>query len=143
MEKTTIKNIVVKNCQHISHPIYLWNTKGHWQLINIWLHNQERDKQFVAQRLMNHLPDDLIFFILSKLHLKSLKRFGCLQRSWTLLFENSHFMNLFHNSFICNNHSSYGDTSLLLSVTIDSTTLYSVSNEWFQNKEKICWPNPL
>ncbi|QCD78441.1 molecular chaperone HtpG [Vigna unguiculata] len=34
LEETTIKNLVVKNCQHISHPIYLWNTKEHWQLIN-------------------------------------------------------------------------------------------------------------
>jgi len=141
LEETTIKNLVVKNCQHISHPIYLWNTKEHWQLINFWLHNQEKDKIFIAQRLMNHLPNDLIFSILSKLCLKSLKRFGCLQRSWTLLFENSHFMNLFHNNFICNNHSSYDDTSLLLSLTIDRTTLYSVSDERFQNMEKIDWPN--
>ncbi|WVY93167.1 hypothetical protein V8G54_032255 [Vigna mungo] len=146
MEETTIKNLVLKNCQHISHPIYLWNTKGHWQLINHWLHNQERNNKFVAQKLMNHLPDDLLFSILSKLPLKSLKRFGCLQRSWNLFFENSHFMNLFRNNFICNNHSFYDNTSLLLildSRYVHSTTLYSFSDERFQNMEKIYWPNQL
>lgn len=146
MEETTIKNLVLKNCQHISHPIYLWNTKGHWQLINHWLYNQERNNKFVAQNLMNHLPDDLLFSILSKLPLKSLKRFGCLQRSWNLLFENSHFMNLFRNNFICNNHSFYDDTSLLLTLGtryVNETTLYSFSDERFQNMEKMYWPKQL
>ncbi|WVY93168.1 hypothetical protein V8G54_032256 [Vigna mungo] len=141
MEETTIKNLVLKNCQHISHPIYLWNTKGHWQLIN-----QERNNKFVAQKLMNHLPDDLLFSIISKLPLKSLKRFGCLQRSWNLLFENSYFMNLFRNNFICNNHSFYDDTSLLLTLApryVNSTTLYSFSDERLQNMEKMYWPKQL
>ncbi|XP_068497842.1 heat shock protein 90-1-like [Phaseolus vulgaris] len=51
LEENTIMNLVIKNCQHISHPIYLWteNTKDHWLLINIWSHNKERDDKFVAQ----------------------------------------------------------------------------------------------
>jgi molecular chaperone HtpG len=37
-------------------------------------------------KVSNHIPEDLAFSILSKLPLKSLKRFGCVRKSWTLLF---------------------------------------------------------
>ncbi|QCD79502.1 molecular chaperone HtpG [Vigna unguiculata] len=119
LEEITIKDLIIKNCQHISYSIYLGNekTKDDWQLINIWLHNQERDNKFVAQRPVNHITDDLVFSILSKLPLKSLKRFGCVRRSWTLLFENSHVMNLIRNNFIRNHQSYYDDTHLFLNLT--------------------------
>ena len=137
-------NLVIKNCQHISHPIYLWtkNTKDHWLLINMWSHNKERDNKFVAQKLMNHLPNDLVLSVMSNLPFKSLKRFGCLQRSWTILFENSDFMNLFRNNFIRNQHSYYDDTSLLLFINLPyqnthKSNLFSVSGERFQNMEKL------
>ncbi|XP_068503575.1 heat shock protein 83-like [Phaseolus vulgaris] len=96
LQETTIKNLISKHCQLITHPIYLWseNNKDHWQLINIWLRNQEMYDKFVAQKLGNHLPDDLAFSILFKLPLKSLKRYGCLHKSWALLLENSNFMEL-------------------------------------------------
>ncbi|WVY96364.1 hypothetical protein V8G54_028515 [Vigna mungo] len=37
LEESTIKNLIIKYCQHISHRIYLWNenNKDDWQLINI------------------------------------------------------------------------------------------------------------
>ncbi|XP_068497528.1 uncharacterized protein [Phaseolus vulgaris] len=147
LEENTIMNLVIKNCQHISHPIYLWteNTKDHWLLINIWSHNKDRDDKFVAQKLMNHLPNDLVLSVMSNLPFKSLKRFGCLQRSWTLLFENSDFMNLFRNNFIRNQHSYYDDTSLLLLINLPyqntrKSNLFSVSGERFQNMEKLECP---
>ncbi|TKY47513.1 Heat shock protein 83 [Spatholobus suberectus] len=51
---------------------------------------EEMEKKSVGmtnEKLRNHLPDDLALSILSKLPLKSLKRFGCVCKSWALLFE--------------------------------------------------------
>ncbi|ESW23473.1 hypothetical protein PHAVU_004G050100 [Phaseolus vulgaris] len=97
--------------------------------------------KFVAQKLGNHLPDDLAFSILFKLPLKSLKRYGCLHKSWALLLENSNFMDLFRNNFISNQHSYYDDTSLLLCLDQpDNSSLFSLSGRSFQNMEKVNWP---
>ncbi|XP_068501225.1 uncharacterized protein [Phaseolus vulgaris] len=143
LQETTIKNLISKHCQLITHPIYLWseNNKDHWQLINIWLRNQEMYDKFVAQKLGNHLPDDLAFSILFKLPSKSLKRYGCLHKSWALLLENSNFMELFRNNFISNQHSYYDDTSLLLCLSQpDNSSIFSLSGRSFQNMEKVNWP---
>jgi len=150
LKETTIKNLIRKDCQKITHPIYLWseNTKGHWQLINIWLHDQEMQTKFVAQNLGNHLPDHLVFNTLFKLPLKSIKRFGCLCKSWALLLENSNFMNHFRINFISNKHSYYDDTTLLLCLTLFynrinyKSSLYSLFGKKFQNIEILNWPNP-
>ncbi|XP_068501229.1 uncharacterized protein [Phaseolus vulgaris] len=142
LQETTIKNLISKHCQLITHPIYLWseNNKDHWQLINIWLRNQEMYDKFVAQKLGNHLPDDLAFSILFKLPLKSLKRYGCLHKSWAILLENSNFMELFRINFISNQHSYYEDTSLLLCLgQPDKSSLFSLSGMSFQNIEKEIW----
>jgi len=47
----------------------------------------------------SHIPDDLTFSILSKLPIKSLTRFAFVQKSWSLLFQNSIFMNTFCTNF--------------------------------------------
>jgi len=102
--------------------------------------------KFVAQKLGNHLPNGLAFSILSKLPLKSLKRFGCLHKSWAFLFGNSTFMNLFHINFLSNPHSYYDDTSLLLRLTEKSnykSSLFSVYGKRFQNMEELNWRNQL
>ncbi|WVZ02218.1 hypothetical protein V8G54_023024 [Vigna mungo] len=149
LEESTIKNLIIKYCQHISHHIYLWNenNKDYWQLINIWFHDQERDNTLLPQRHMNHLPDDLVPSILSKLPLKSLKRFGCVRRSWTLLFENSHFMNLIRNNFIRNHYTYYEDACLVLNLTLVhhryNSSLFLSSGERFQNMEKLSWPSQI
>ncbi|XP_068501226.1 uncharacterized protein [Phaseolus vulgaris] len=143
LQETTIKNLISKHCKLITHPIYLWseNNKDHWSLINIWLRNQEMYDKFVAQKLENHLPDDLAFSILSKLPLKSLKRYGCLHKSWALFLENSNFMELFRINFISNQHYYYDNTSLLLCLDQpDKSSLFSLSGRSFQNMEKVNWP---
>jgi len=143
LQETTIKNVISKHYQLITHPIYLWseNNKDHWQLINIWLRNQEMYDKFVAQKLRNHLPDHLAFSILFKLPLKSLKRYGCLHKSWALLLENSNFIKLFRINFISNQHSYYEDTSLLLCLDqLDNkSSLFSLFGRLFQNMEKVNW----
>jgi len=129
------------------HPIYLWseNTKDHWQLINFW-HRQEMENKFLAQKLHNHLPDDLAFSILFKLPLKSLKRFGILWISWALLFENSLFVDLFQINFISNHHCFYNDTSVILCLNDEinyKPSLFLLSGDMFQNVDKLNWTNPL
>ena len=47
-----------------------------------------------------HVHDDIAFSILSKLPLKSLTRFTCVQKPRSLLFKNPFFMNMFHNNFL-------------------------------------------
>jgi len=48
----------------------------------------------------NHVPDDVVFSIFSKLPLKSVNRFTCLGKSWSTLFENPYFINMFYKKFL-------------------------------------------
>jgi molecular chaperone HtpG len=66
------------------------------------------------EKVNKHIPNDLSFFVLSKLSVKFIKRFGCVCKSWAILFENSHFMNIHRNNFITNSISYCDDTFLLL-----------------------------
>ncbi|XP_039688755.1 F-box/kelch-repeat protein At3g06240 [Medicago truncatula] len=102
-----------------------------------------------TEKVSNHIPDDLEFFIVSKLPLKSLKRFSCVRKSWSHLFQNSNFMNMYRNYFISNNHSSYEEdgSCLLLQQTLpyfpNHRMLYLLSGETFENKVKLDWPPPF
>jgi len=108
-------------------------------------------------QVSNHIPDDIVFYIISKLPDKSLKRFECVCKSWSLLSDNRDFMTMYRNYFLSKDHSFYDDTSLLLhqSQTIGLTItcypggmfptkfkydLYSLSGERFENKVKLDWP---
>lgn len=98
----------------------------------------------------NHIPEELSFSILSKLPIKSLKRFGCVRKSWAILFENLYFLNMYQNYFISNNHSYYDGTSIILHHVNDplpgediETTLYLVLGERCENLIKLDWPKPL
>jgi hypothetical protein len=55
-----------------------------------------------------YIPDEVAFSILSKLSIKSLKRFGCVSKSWSILFENTHFMTMYSKHFI-SHHGSDDD----------------------------------
>jgi len=105
----------------------------------------------IKVRNQSHIPDDLFFSILSKLPIKSLKRFGCVRKSWSFLIDNPHFMTLYRNSFLTNDNSYYDDTSLLLHKKIEpqdsddfheeTFELYSDSGERFENMVKLDWPS--
>lgn len=104
----------------------------------------------VSEKVRNHIPNDLAFSILLKLPLKSLKRFGCVNKTWSLLFENPYFMNKFRTNFISIPHSYYNDTTLLLHQTVYShdhtqvyLSLHSLSGERFENRVKLDFPNPF
>ncbi|GAU28336.1 hypothetical protein TSUD_256640 [Trifolium subterraneum] len=97
-----------------------------------------------------HIPDDTAFSILSKLPIKSLKRFGCVRKSWSLLFDNHYFMNMYRNNFLTKDHSYYDDSTVFIHQTFcpfdgyyDDQTfeLYCVSGERFENRVKLDWPN--
>ncbi|CAJ2665420.1 unnamed protein product [Trifolium pratense] len=95
--------------------------------------------------ISSYIPDEISYSILSKLPLKSLKRFKCVQKSWSLLCENHHFMNMFLNRFL-----SYNDpTSLILLRVLENINVtceeifYSFSGERFENKVKLDWSSSL
>lgn len=96
-------------------------------------------KSVSEKRVRNHIPSDLIFYILVKLSLKSLKRFGCVCKTWALLFENPHFC----SNFIYIPHSY--DTSLLLYEVEEShdysRSFYSLSGARHENRVKLDFPN--
>ena len=75
--------------------------------------------------------------------LKSLHRFKCVHKSWSILFENSYFMNMYRKYFISDN-SYYDDAYLLLKQTIldneNHSLLYLLYGERFDNKVKLDWP---
>ncbi|GAU43964.1 hypothetical protein TSUD_283910 [Trifolium subterraneum] len=90
------------------------------------------------EKVSNYIPDEISFSILSKLPLKSLKRFECVQKSWSLLFENHHFMNMFRNNFL----SYHVPSSLILGAVENyKKVYYSFSGVRFENKVKLDWSN--
>ncbi|AES92463.1 putative F-box domain-containing protein [Medicago truncatula] len=89
-----------------------------------------------------YIPDDISFSILSKLPLKSFKRFECVRRSWSLLFQTQQFI----RTFLFNSHrfSYYNGSSLLLrDFEFGKNDFYSIFGERFQNKVKLDFPNPF
>ncbi|XP_045829141.1 F-box protein CPR1-like [Trifolium pratense] len=108
------------------------------------------DKLLAAttKKVSNHIYDDPAFVILSKLPLKSLIRFRCVRKSWSVLFQNSYFMDMFRRNFLSKDHSYYNDTSLLLyhfapwdDGNYEPSALYSLFGERFEKTVKIDWPN--
>ncbi|CAJ2664149.1 unnamed protein product [Trifolium pratense] len=114
----------------------------------------EMDKSMLVvvtnEKVCNYLPHDLVLFILSKLSLKSLKQFQCVCKSWSLLFHNSYFTNMYINNIIGNNYSYYDDTFLVLHKLLPKTDRYRnhcefywLSGDKFENRVKLDWPPPF
>jgi molecular chaperone HtpG len=93
-----------------------------------------------------HIPDDIAFSILCKLPLKSLKRFSCVQKSWSRLFQNHNFMNMFRTNFFKTKHDDEDDekTCLLLKKYTQSAPRYhslcTLSAERFEDQVKLHLP---
>ncbi|CAL0312963.1 unnamed protein product [Lupinus luteus] len=96
------------------------------------------------EKVSTNIPHDLVFNILSKLPIKSLKRFSCITPSWADLFENPNFMTMYyHNFFRKNDHDT---SSILLKQGIPDTykdNLFMLYGERFENKVKFDWPPPF
>jgi len=87
----------------------------------------------------SYIHDDIALSILSKLPIKSLKRFTCVCKSWSLLFQNPNFINLFRNNLVSKSHYDYDDDDvcfLFVSYAFESL-FYLVSGERFQNVVKL------
>ncbi|KAK2432103.1 F-box/kelch-repeat protein [Trifolium repens] len=109
----------------------------------------DKSEAATTAKVSNHIYDDVALVILSKLPIKSLFRFSCVRKSWSVLFQNSYFMDMFRSNFLSKDHSHYNDTSILLEydapldvVPYPPPVLYSLFGERFENKLKIDWPNP-
>jgi len=100
------------------------------------------------KKARNHIPQDLALLVLSKLPLKSLKRFGCVHKTWSLLFENQYFITMFRDNFISISHSYYDDTSLIIHQVVHkgrstASFLHLLSSQSFENRLKLDLPTPL
>ncbi|XP_050907563.1 F-box protein CPR1 [Lathyrus oleraceus] len=91
--------------------------------------------------MINYINDDVALSILSKLSFKSLKRFGCVRKSWFLLSDNPNFMSMYRHNFF-SKYSYDDDTSLVLHIH-GHKKLYSFSGEDFENMVELDWPNQI
>jgi len=106
--------------------------------------------KFVSEKVSNHILEDLALSVLSKLPLKSLKLFRCVNKTWSRLFENSHFMTMFWTNSLSIPNPYYNDISLLLHQVVytpeipqTNCYLYSLSAQRFENIVKFDLPNPF
>ncbi|AES79537.1 putative F-box domain-containing protein [Medicago truncatula] len=108
-------------------------------------------KSLGEKKVSNLVPEDLALLVLSKLPIKSLKRSGCVKKSWSLLFENPSFMTMFRNNFISIPHSYYDDTTIILQEVVHRPLqtprvkfyFHSLSSKRFENRLKFHLPNPF
>ncbi|XP_050891060.1 F-box protein CPR1-like [Lathyrus oleraceus] len=89
-----------------------------------------------------YIDDDVAFHVLSKLPVKSLKRFGCVRKSWSILFENSHFINMFRNHFISHSNSEDHRTYLLI-FKRDCANRYHPELHLLDSRIKLILPPPF
>jgi len=91
----------------------------------------------------SYIHDDIALSILSKLRIKSLKRFTCVCKSWSLLFQNPNFINLFRNNLVSKSRYDDDDDDVCF-LFVSQWFLYLVSGERFQNVVKLdLLPSPL
>ncbi|CAK8534232.1 unnamed protein product [Lathyrus sativus] len=100
-----------------------------------------------CEKVRNHIPDDLIFTIISKSPLKSLGRYRCVRKSWSLLIQSPYFMNMYRINFASNNYYSYVDHSCIIHELIEPYKLHGAlflyHGKQFENKVKLDWPPPI
>jgi molecular chaperone HtpG len=87
----------------------------------------------------NYIHDDITFSILSKLPIKSIKRFSCACKSWSFLFENPNFITMFRNNLLSKSHPLYDDAFLILNHFPQPfhADIYVLSSDRFENKVKL------
>ncbi|RHN41407.1 putative F-box domain-containing protein [Medicago truncatula] len=92
----------------------------------------------------SYIHDDIALSILSKLPIKSLKRFTCVSKSWSLLFQNPNFINLFRNNLVSKSHDDDDDDVCFLFVSYAFVSMfYLISGERFQNVVNLDLPPPF
>ncbi|XP_058774865.1 putative F-box protein At3g21120 [Vicia villosa] len=92
-----------------------------------------------------YIPNDVVLSILSKLSLKSFKRFQSVCKSWSLLFDDPFCMNLYRKSFLEKDSTYYVDKSPILYMLGNHYChrLYSFFGERFENVVLLKLPKPF
>jgi len=107
---------------------------------------KKKQKHKQKSRKQLYIHDDIAFSILSKLPIKYFKRFECVCKSWSLLFDDPIFMNAYRMAFLTKDHPYYQDKSIRLHRNLnpvgrnhyyDTFEFYSLSGEKFQNRVKL------
>lgn len=90
----------------------------------------------------DYLHEDITFAIISKLPIKSIKRFSCACKSWCSLFENQHFMTMFQKNLLSKTHPLYNDAYLILNHFAKPfhSDLYVLSGDRLENKVQLEMP---
>ncbi|RHN41060.1 putative F-box domain-containing protein [Medicago truncatula] len=104
------------------------------------------DPNHASKVNITYIPNDFVFSILSKLPVKSLRRFSCVRKSWTRLLENHNFINIFCKNLYSGSHSLDDDICVILNqVVLDPfhCTFYLLSGDKFENKVKLDLPPPF
>ena len=102
------------------------------------------------KKFSNYIPHDISYDILSKLSMKTLKRFTCVCKFWANLFENPQFISMFRNNLLLPKYDDYHTSRLLLKKTPaftedhdDDNYIFLLSGETFENSVKLNWPPPF
>ncbi|XP_058771985.1 F-box/kelch-repeat protein At3g06240-like [Vicia villosa] len=90
-----------------------------------------------------YIHDDVAFYVLSKLPIKSLKRFGCVRKSWSSLFDDSHFMTVFRSHFISRHNSDDHHHTFLLIYQPDCDDHYHPELHLLDSRIKLNLPPPF
>jgi len=103
------------------------------------------------KKVSNYIPHDISFDILSKLPMKSLKRFTCVCKFWANLFEKPQFIyEHVQNNLLLPKYDEYHNSRLLLKKTPafsedydDDNYIFLLSGEMFENSVKLDWSPPF
>ncbi|CAK8560406.1 unnamed protein product [Lathyrus sativus] len=97
------------------------------------------------KEVSNYIPNDISFDILSKLPMKSLKRFSCVCKFWSNLFEKPQFMDIYRISLFASKYEDHHNSCFLLKQSLDLSedNILLLSGETFENKVKLDWPPPF
>ncbi|MCI13289.1 F-box protein [Trifolium medium] len=90
----------------------------------------------------SYIPDDIVSSILSKLSVKSLNRFSCACKSWSLLFQNPNFFKMFRKNIVSKSHDD-DDTCLLFNWLSGPVKLSFLSGDKFEKEVKLDPPTPF
>jgi len=99
--------------------------------------------------ISNYIPHDISFIILSKLPVKSLKRFACVCKFWANLFEKPQFLSMYRNNLFLSEYDDHHNSHLLLKQTPplsahdDHENVFLLYGETFENNVKLDWPPPF
>ncbi|XP_058734460.1 F-box/kelch-repeat protein At3g06240-like [Vicia villosa] len=110
---------------------------------------QLEESMELTKKVRNYIPNDISFDILSKLPMKSLKRFTCVCKFWANLFENHQLMKMYRKHLYLSNYDDHHYSRLLLKQTPASyefdgnDNIFLFSGETFGNSIKLDWPPPF